>query len=361
MEEIKDKISDLKKRLELLREKLHLEEKEKEIAEIEIEMSTPGFWNDQIEAQKKTKRLSLCKNDLEKVKDFEARVISLEEILVSPEAETLSEDLGKEAESLLREVGKFEITTYLSGKYDSSSAILTIHAGQGGTEAMDWSEMLQRMYVRFAENRGWKVDIVDLIPGDEAGVKSVTLTISGNFAYGYLKGEKGVHRLVRQSPFNADKLRQTSFALVEILPEIEETDEVPVPESDLEWEFFRASSHGGQNVQKVSTAVRLKHLPTGIIITSQSERYQERNRDIALKLLRAKLWELEEEKKLSEKKDLRGEFKLAAWGNQIRSYILHPYKMVKDLRTGYEVSDPFAVLDGKIDDFIDFELKFLSK
>jgi len=255
---------------------------------------------------------------------------------------------------------KLETVAYLGGKYDNCPAIVAIHAGQGGVEAMDWTQMLQRMYLRYAESKGWKTDIVDLIAGDEAGIKSVTMTLTGDFAYGYLKGERGVHRLVRQSPFNADKLRQTSFALVEVLPEIEETEVVPLPETDLEWEFFRASSHGGQNVQKVSTAVRLKHKPTGIIITSQSERYQERNREIALKLLRGRLWEIEEERKSVAKKELKGEYKKAAWGNQIRSYVLHPYKMVKDLRTGVESNDPFAVLDGKIDEFIDSELRYLS-
>ena len=225
---------------------------------------------------------------------------------------------------------------------------------------MDWTQMLERMYLMFAERKGWKTDIVDFISGDEAGIKSVTMTINGPFAYGYLKREAGAHRLVRQSPFNADKLRQTSFALVEVLPEIEETAEAPIPEGELEWEFFRSSSKGGQNVQKVSTAVRLKHLPTGILTTVQSERYQERNREIALKLLRAKLWRIEEERKEKEKKDLRGEFKIAGWGNQIRSYVLHPYKMVKDLRTEYEVSDPFGVLDGELDGFIEAELKLLS-
>lgn len=360
MEEIKSKILDLKSRLELLKKKLRLEERQKEASELQKEMSEANFWDNQLEAQKKSKQVALYESDSEKIKSFADRLSSLEEVVNSEGAESIKEDLEKEARKLIEEVEKLEIVTYLAGKYDGSSAILSIHAGQGGTEAMDWAEMLKRMYVRFAESRGWKVDIVDQVSGDEAGIKSVTMAIQGDYAYGYLKGEKGAHRLVRQSPFNADKLRQTSFALVEVLPEIEETEEIPIPEADLDWEFFRASSHGGQNVQKVSTAVRLKHKPTGIVITSQSERYQERNREIALKLLRAKLWEIEEERKTHEEKELKGEFKLAAWGNQIRSYVLHPYKMVKDLRTGVEVSDPFAVLDGKIDNFIEAELKFLN-
>jgi peptide chain release factor 2 len=360
MEEILSQIDDLQKRLTLLAQKLGIEEKKAEIKALEEEVSQPGFWDNREEAQKKTKLLALYQDQEREVEDLGERLSLLIELARSPEAESLQEDLQKELRELERAMAKLEVRTYLGGKYDGCPAILSVHAGQGGTEAMDWAQMLKRMYLRYAEKKGWKADIVDEVPGDEAGIKSVTITIDGPFAYGYLKGEAGAHRLVRQSPFNADRLRQTSFALVEVLPEVEGTAKVPVPESDLEWNFFRASSHGGQNVQKVSTAVRLRHLPTSIVVTSQSERYQERNREIALNLLRAKLWQIEEAEREKQRRALKGEFKLAAWGNQIRSYVLHPYKMVKDLRTGYEVSDPFAVLDGELDDFIEAELKLLS-
>jgi peptide chain release factor 2 len=222
---------------------------------------------------------------------------------------------------------------------------------------MDWAEMLLRMYLRYAERMGWKTDVVDQTKGEEAGVKSVTVQVYGTYAYGYLKGEVGVHRLVRQSPFNADKLRQTSFAEVEVLPEVEEAAGVEIKDDDLEWEFFRSSSQGGQNVQKVSTAVRIHHKPTGIIVTCQSQRFQEQNRKIALGLLRAKLWVLAEARVKAQEKELKGEHKTTGWGNQIRSYVLHPYKMVKDLRTQVESSNPDKILDGELDLFIAAELK----
>ncbi len=359
MEEVIEKLCQLKKSLEVLKEKLKLEEKKEEVKKLSQQTSSLGFWDNQFEAQKTTKLLAFYTDEISSVDQFEKRLQSLEELSQTGDSELLFEDIKKELSNLEKEIGKLELKTYLGGKYDTSAAIISIHAGQGGTEAMDWAQMLMRMYFRFAEKKDWKVEVVDSIAGDEAGIKNVVMIISGPFAYGYLKGERGAHRLVRQSPFNADKLRQTSVALVEVLPQIEESKENPIPESDLEWEFFHASSHGGQNVQKVSTAVRLHHKPTGIIVTSQSERYQERNRGVALNLLRAKLWEIEEEKRLKERKSLKGEYKLAGWGNQIRSYVLHPYKMVKDLRTEHEENDPFLVLDGELDGFIDAELKFL--
>lgn len=217
--------------------------------------------------------------------------------------------------------------------------------------------MLKRMYLRYAEKKGWKVQVLEESQGEEAGIKSVTLAISGRYAYGYLRHEKGTHRLVRQSPFNADNLRQTSFALVEVMPEIEAETDVVIKPDDLEIEFYRSSGSGGQNVNKVSTAVRLKHLPTGLVVESQTQRFQEQNRKLALKILKGKLWQIEEEKRLQQLKQIKGEHKAASWGNQIRSYVLHPYKQVKDLRTEFVSQQPTAVLGGELDGFIEAELK----
>jgi peptide chain release factor 2 len=298
-------------------------------------------------------------HEIKKIKDLQQELATLNEFAKEGE---LSSDLKSDVKKLEKQVEEFKLSSFLSGEYDSKNAIMSIHAGQGGTEAMDWTSMLYRMYTKFCEKRGWKLQVIDLSSGEEAGIKSIVFKVAGLHAYGYLKGEAGTHRLVRQSPFNADKLRQTSFSLVEVLPEIDEADmpDIEMKDDDLDWQFFRASSQGGQNVQKVSTAVRVKHKPTNIVVTAQRERSQLQNRQIALDLLRAKLWVLEQEKKDAEKKGLKGEYKPASWGTQIRSYVLHPYKMVKDLRTKVETADPESVLDGDLDDFIEAELK-LSK
>ena len=280
----------------------------------------------------------------------------LQKELAEGEEFSLLVELGEE-EKIKSEITRLEFALYLSGPYDKGNAILALHAGQGGTEAMDWTQMLYRMYTRYIEQKGWKFEEMDYTPGDEAGIKSVTVEVTGRFAFGFLKAEAGVHRLVRQSPFNADKLRQTSFAMAEVLPVVEEGS-VDIKEEDLVWEFYRSGGKGGQNVNKVSTAVRLKHTPTGIIITSQAQRYQGQNREFALKMLRAKLWEVEEARRRSEQKELRGVYKTPGWGNQIRSYVLHPYHMVKDLRTEFETSATDRVLDGDLEDFI---LAYLKK
>jgi len=331
-------MNDLIERAKILLEKLDIEQKRVRIREIEAESMDPDFWKDTSTASSKMKEMAALQKAIE---DAE----KLSQYIKSSNTTGLS--------SLLSEM---EVYLYLSGPYDKNNAILSIHAGQGGADAMDWAEMLFRMYTRYFDRKDFKYGVLDETLGEEAGIKSVSVSVDGQFAYGYLKGEQGTHRLVRLSPFNADKLRHTSFSLVEVLPQVE-TAEFEVKEDDLEWDFYRASSHGGQNVQKVSSAVRLKHKPTGVTVSCQTERHQAQNRENALKLLKAKLWALEQEKKFEQEKELKGVYRAPSWGNQIRSYVLHPYQMVKDLRTGAETGNTQAVLDGDIDIFIDAELK----
>jgi peptide chain release factor 2 len=258
-------------------------------------------------------------------------------------------------DELQKMVREYEIRLFLSGPYDKKSALVGIHAGQGGTEAMDWTSMLYRMYTRYFERKGYTYEVLDLVEGEEAGIKTVIMKVKGSFVFGYMKNEAGVHRLVRQSPFNANGLRQTSFALVEVIPVIEDK-EIHINEEDLEWQFFRSGGHGGQNVNKVSTAVRLIHRPSGIMVTCQKERKQEQNREIALQMLRGKLWQLEQVERDKKIDSFKGP-KQASWGLQIRSYVLHPYKQIKDLRTNHEDKNPDIVLDGYLDEFIEASLR----
>jgi len=329
--------------------RLDLEARRKKLRELEAESLKPEFWQDNQHAQHVMREIDGLREDIEATEVLQKQI---EDTLSVASEESLQPEVEIATREIRHKIEQLETKTFLSGEYDTADALLSIHAGQGGTEAMDWSQMLERMYMRYAERQEWKVEVLDEIKGEEAGVKSVILLISGKHAYGYLKGEAGTHRLVRQSPFNADNLRQTSFALVEVLPQIEENHEIEIKEENLDWQFYRSGGHGGQNVNKVSTAVRLTHAPTGIVVTAQTERFQEKNREIALNLLRAKLWAREEAEKESNVKQLKGEYRPAAWGTQIRSYVLHPYKMVKDLRTDVETSDTEAVLDGDLDSFI---------
>lgn len=357
--ELEKKLTELEKRLHQLMGKLALPAKQQEVKKLEAQTTDPMLWQDRQKAEKLLKTLRDVKEELEIAEKTKEKCNSLKEILETTKEEAVEDldFLNKEIADFEKNLDVLEIKTFLAGLYDHSDAIVSIHAGQGGTEACDWTAMLQRMYFKYAQNQNWQVEVVEERPGEEAGVKKVTLFIRGDYAYGYLKREKGVHRLVRLSPFNANNLRQTSFALVEVMPMFAEgNEEIKINPNDLEINFFRSSGHGGQNVNKVSTAVRIKHLPTGMVAECQTQRYQEQNRKIALQILKGKLWQMEEETRKKEKQTIKGEHKIAGWGNQIRSYVLQPYKLVKDLRTGYEENDAEGVLDGRLEEFIRAEI-----
>ena len=271
--------------------------------------------------------------------------------------ESLRSDISKELNEIEIDLERREFDVLLSGKYDQNNALLAIHAGAGGVDAQDWAEMLERMYLRWAENKGYKTDILDLSEGEEAGIKSVTIAVEGEYAYGFLRPEKGVHRLVRLSQFDAAHRRHTSFALVEVLPEVEDDSDIELNPDDLRIDVYRSSGAGGQNVQKNATAVRITHIPSGIVVTCQNERSQTQNRENAMRVLRSRLLEIKEEQQVATLAELRGEYTKAEWGSQIRSYVLHPYQMVKDHRTDYEVGNAQGVLNGDIDGFIEAYLR----
>lgn len=302
------------------------------------------------------KKISLLRDDLDKWEHLLSTTDSLKELAelhddtLRPEIESSTADIGQQLEQL-------ELSTLLAGQYDHGDAILAIHAGAGGTDSQDWAEMLLRMYLRWAEQNGYETEVIDQTEGEEAGIKSVTITVKGRYAYGYLRAEKGVHRLVRLSPFDSAHRRHTSFAMVEVLPEIEDDEDIYIDPNDVRIDIFKSSGAGGQNVQKNATAVRLTYLPNGMIVTCQNERSQMQNRENAFRVLRGRLAAIREEEQEKQLAELRGEYKKAEWGNQIRSYVLHPYQMVKDHRTDFEVGNTQAVLDGDINGFIESYLR----
>lgn len=332
-----------------------LASKEVKVEELEEKSQEPNFWGDANAAKKILKDLDQLKSELNnwnKQKSVLADVGAIIDLVGESEDEDLTNEASEKLNQVAQAIEDMEFRRMLSGENDKNNAILSINAGAGGTEACDWAEILLRMFRRWADRHSFKNEVVEFTPGDEAGFRSVTITIEGEYAYGYLKAERGVHRLVRISPFDANKRRHTSFASVDVIPDIEEDIEIEVVDSDLRVDTFRSSGAGGQHVNKTDSAVRITHIPTGIAVACQKDRSQHRNRDIAMRLLKAKLYEIEMEKKLKEKEEYEALKSKIEWGSQIRSYVLHPYRMIKDHRTGVEIGNVDAVLDGDIDEFI---------
>ena len=317
-------------------------------------MQEAGFWDDVQKAQEVTQEAKRVKDKIDKFRNLNERIDDVEVLkeLMEENDEETAKEIISEVKALSKEIDTLKIETILSGEYDRNDAILTLHTGVGGSDANDWTEMLLRMYTRWCEKKGYSLETIDYLPGDEAGVKSVTLKVKGEFAYGYLKEEKGVHRLVRISPFNANGKRQTSFASVEVLPELTSDQDIEINPVDLRIDTYRAGGAGGQHVNKTESAVRITHIPTGIVVQCQNERSQFSNRDTAMGMLKSKLIELKERAHKEKIEDLTGELKDMGWGSQIRSYVFHPYSMVKDHRTNVETSNVNGVMDGDIDNFI---------
>ena len=331
--------------------------KELKLSQLDKEMAAQDFWDEPSKAQQTIKKANALREEVEAWGGFARRIQDALE-LAQLDDESLYDELEKEVASIEKELEKRSFTAMLSGRYDTENALLAIHAGAGGTDSQDWAEMLERMYLRWAEKSGYETEILDVTEGEEAGIKSVTIAVDGKYAFGYLRSEKGVHRLVRLSPFDAAHRRHTSFALVEILPQIAMDDpEVEIDPGDLKIDVFKSSGAGGQNVQKNATAIRITHIPTGIVVSCQNERSQLQNKENAMRVLRARLLEVKQAEKDEEVAALRGEYTKAEWGSQIRSYVLHPYQMVKDHRTEYERGNAQAVLDGELDDFMEAYLK----
>lgn len=363
LDQMKTEILTYEKPLAEVRDSLDLVNKSKRIEELEVEMAAPGFWDDPDRSNLKMKELKNMKDTVDEVNGLFTQyddILTLIEMGYEENDDSMAAEIRGELESFIAKFEELRISTLLSEEYDKNDAILKLNAGAGGTESCDWCSMLYRMYNRWAERKGFSVEVLDYLDGDEAGIKSVTFQVSGVNAYGYLKSEKGVHRLVRISPFNAQGKRQTSFVSLDVMPDIEEDLDVEIDEKDLRIDTYRSSGAGGQHINKTSSAIRITHIPTGTVVQCQNERSQFQNKDKAMQMLKAKLYMLKQEENAEKLSDIRGDVKEIGWGNQIRSYVMQPYTMVKDHRTNEESGNVDAVMDGAIDPFINAYLKWIN-
>ncbi|WP_373866804.1 peptide chain release factor 2 [Clostridium beijerinckii] len=353
------KLPGIKKSIEEMGAHFDRDRLEKELNELEYQMQESGFWDNIKKAEEVTKKSKLIKDKIENFDKLKSQIEDIEvlkEIMEDDDEESANEII-QTLRDIEAQIDDYNMKVLLCGEYDKNNAILTLHVGVGGTDANDWTEMLLRMYTRWCEKQGYSIETLDLLPGDEAGIKSVTLKVTGEYAYGYLKAEKGIHRLVRISPYNANGKRQTSFASMEVLPELTKEQDIEIRSDDLKIDTYRSGGAGGQHVNKTDSAVRITHIPTGIVVQCQNERSQFSNRDTAMEMLKSKLVELKERAHKEKIEDLTGELKDMGWGSQIRSYVFHPYSMVKDHRTNVETSNVTSVMDGEIDMFINAYLK----
>lgn len=363
LEELRPQIGELRNRLGELKTGLKIEPKKERIQDLDYQMAAPGFWDDPDKAQKVAREANNLKSEVDTFTSLETKVDDLDtlwEMAMEEKDDTLVSEMESELEGAKHTLSELELGMLLSDEYDANNAIMNLHAGAGGTEAQDWTGMLLRMFTRYAEGKGFEVELLDVLPGEEAGTKSATLAIKGHNAYGFLKSEKGVHRLVRISPFDSNARRHTSFAAVDVMPEIDNTVEVNINMDDVRVDYYRASGAGGQHVNKTSSAVRMTHLPTGIVVQCQNERSQLQNKERCLQLLRAKLFEYEKAIQDQKISDLAGDYQAIEWGSQIRSYVFQPYTLVKDHRTGAETGNIQAVMDGDLDLFVESYLRSLK-
>ncbi len=363
LDDIKNELVNARPEVKELGEVLQIERAKADLGDLRIQMEYDGFWDDHEKAQKVTQKCNTLERKIENFEKLQSLLedtIELIELSLEEGDDSSNEEILADAEAFKKKLEEEKLKSLLTGEYDNSNAIVTLHAGAGGTEAQDWSQMLYRMYNKYADTHGFKVDLLDWLDGDEAGIKSASFMVEGENAYGFLKSEAGVHRLVRVSPFDASGRRHTSFAAVEVMPELADDVEVEIRPEDIEMQVYRSSGAGGQHINKTSSAVRLKHIPTGIVVSCQTQRSQFQNKDYCMKMLRAKLVEIKEREHLEKVSDIKGDQLKIEWGSQIRSYVFMPYTLVKDVRTGCETGNVQAVMDGDLDAFINAYLKALS-